>query len=182
MDSSPSKCLNITMEEEQKSSKAISYFRNFIFGVEDSLVSTVGLLSGIAIADMPRNVIFLTGVVLIFVEAFSMGAGSFLSESSAERFAKKEGATVRKNLVAGTIMFFSYFVSGFVPLFPYLVWPVGTALIVSIIFSIIALFILGIIGAKISEVSILKNGLRMALIGGMAIGVGFLAGILVTKI
>lgn len=27
-----------------------TYFRNFIFGVEDSLVSTVGLLSGVAIA------------------------------------------------------------------------------------------------------------------------------------
>ena len=63
---------------------SVSYFRNFIFGVEDSLVSTVGLLSGIAIADVPGHTIFLTGVVLIFVEAFSMAAGTFLSEYSAE--------------------------------------------------------------------------------------------------
>lgn len=28
---------------------SVSYFRNFVFGVEDSLVSTVGLLSDIAV-------------------------------------------------------------------------------------------------------------------------------------
>ena len=52
------------------------YFRNFIFGVEDSLVSTVGLLSGVAIAGVPSRTILLTGVVLILVEAFSMAAGA----------------------------------------------------------------------------------------------------------
>ena len=36
------------------------YAKNFIFGVEDSLVSTVGLLSGIAIAGVPRGTIFLS--------------------------------------------------------------------------------------------------------------------------
>jgi VIT1/CCC1 family predicted Fe2+/Mn2+ transporter len=48
------------------------YLRNFIFGVEDSLVSTVGLLSGVAVAGVASRTILLTGVVLIFVEAFSM--------------------------------------------------------------------------------------------------------------
>jgi len=61
-------------------------FRNFIFGVEDSLVSTVGLLSGIAAADTSRFTIITTGIVLIFVEAFSMGIGSFLSEETSEQF------------------------------------------------------------------------------------------------
>ena len=66
------------------SNSRVSYLRNFVFGVEDSLVSTVGLLSGIAIAGMNRESIFATGVVLIFVEAVSMAAGSFLAETSAE--------------------------------------------------------------------------------------------------
>src|SRR3989338_4103836 len=51
------------------SQRTIVYIRNLIFGVEDSLVSTVDLLSGVAAAGVPRSVIFLTGVVLIFVEA-----------------------------------------------------------------------------------------------------------------
>ena len=54
------------------------YFSSFIFGVEDSLVSTVGLLSGVAVAGVTRTDIFITGIILIFVEAFSMGVGNFL--------------------------------------------------------------------------------------------------------
>ena len=62
------------------------YIRNIVFGVEDSLVSTVGLLSGIALGDIPRSTILFTGLVYIFVEAFSMAVGSFLSEESVEEY------------------------------------------------------------------------------------------------
>src|SRR5262245_46938731 len=82
----PSAAKGYTVWSMAESTK-VAYFRNFVFGVEDSLVSTVGLLSGVAIAGLAREEIFLTGVILIFVEAVSMAAGSFLSESSAEEFA-----------------------------------------------------------------------------------------------
>ncbi|KKW20048.1 MAG: hypothetical protein UY63_C0002G0007 [Parcubacteria group bacterium GW2011_GWA2_51_10] len=165
----------------EKSPSFISYFRNFIFGVEDSLVSTVGLLSGIAIANVPEKTIFLTGVVLIFVEAFSMAAGSFLSEASAEGYATGADAPTRSNFISGSIMFVSYLFSGFIPLFPYLLWPVATALSFSIIFSVAALFILGIVGARIAHTSLMKSGLRMATIGGIAIAFGLLAGKLLSS-
>ena len=70
----------------QPRSVSASYIRNFVFGVEDSLVSTVGLLSGVAIAGVEQKYIFITGLILIFVEAFSMAVGSFLSEESAEKY------------------------------------------------------------------------------------------------
>ncbi len=154
----------------------MSYFRNFVFGVEDSLVSTVGLLSGVAIAGVPKATILLTGLVLIFVEAFSMAAGSFLSESSVEGY---EGGNVKpnkSNLMSGAIMFFSYLVSGFIPLSSYLFWHSGAALKFSIIFSVTALFVLGVACAKISRTSIVRNGVRMVVVGGTAIAVGLAAG------
>jgi hypothetical protein len=55
----------------------ILYTRNFIFGSEDSLVSTVGLLAGIVSAGIERKEIIISGIVLICVEAFSMSIGSF---------------------------------------------------------------------------------------------------------
>ena len=155
---------------------SISYFRNFIFGVEDSLVSTVGLLSGIAIADVPRETIFLTGAVLIFVEAFSMAAGSFLSESSAEEYASGTSKPKRSSLISGAVMFCSYFVSGFIPLSPYVFWPVNAALTLSILFSVVALLVLGAISGQISKTSVVKNALRMAIVGGVAIAIGIGAG------
>ncbi|MFA5778197.1 MAG: VIT1/CCC1 transporter family protein [Candidatus Paceibacterota bacterium] len=155
---------------------SILYFRNFVFGVEDSLVSTVGLLSGIAVADVPRQTILLTGGVLIFVEAVSMAAGSFLSEYSAEEYASQSEKITRSTLVSSAIMFFSYFISGLIVLFPYMVFVVPEALKMSIVLSIFFLFLLGAVGARISRIGILKNGLRMAIIGGMAIIVGIVAG------
>lgn len=154
----------------------VSYLRNFVFGVEDGLVSTVGLLSGIAIGGVPRETIFLTGVVLIFVEAFSMGAGSFLSESSAEEYTNGTDKPSKKDFVAGIIMFLSYFVSGFIPLSCYLIWPVDEAIIFSIVFSVAALLVLGIVGARVSKTSVIKNSLRIAVVGGTAIAIGLVAG------
>lgn len=156
------------------------YIRNFVFGVEDSLVSTVGLLSGIAIAEVPRETIFLTGAVLIFVEAFSMAVGSFLSEHSAEDYLEQAETPHKSAVIAGGIMFISYFLSGFIPLFPYIVMPTEPALLVSVGLSLLALFLLGALGGKISRVNILRSALRMLLIGGIAIAVGVAVGKLFT--
>jgi VIT1/CCC1 family predicted Fe2+/Mn2+ transporter len=154
----------------------VAYFRNFIFGVEDSLVSTVGLLSGIAIAGMTTQQIFVTGMVLIFVESLSMSAGSFLSEASAKDFSGDESAHPKHTYVAAAIMFTSYFVSGFVPLAPYLLLPVGAAFPVSIGVSIAALFVLGVASGTLSRVGLVRSGLRMAMVGGAAIAVGVTVG------
>ena len=154
-----------------------TYVRNFIFGVEDSLVSTVGLLSGVAVAGLSKHDVFLTGIVLIFVEAFSMGVGSFLSEESAEEYV---GNKKSFSLHGALIMFFSYFVAGFIPLAPYLAFNVTKAFVISIILSLIALFLLGLISSRIFKTDhTLKHAIRMLLIGGMAIAVGIIVGKLV---
>ena len=154
-----------------------TYVRNFIFGVEDSLVSTVGLLSGVAVAGLPKHDIFLTGIVLIFVEAFSMGVGSYLSESSAEEFT---GSKKSLSLQGSLIMFFSYFAAGFIPLAPYLIFSVSAAFALSITLSLLALFLLGMASSKIFKTDhTTRHGIRMLLIGGMAIAVGVVVGKLV---
>ena len=161
---------------------SVSYFRNFIFGVEDSLVSTVGLLSGMAVAGVPKTTIILTGTILLLVEGLSMAVGSFLTEYSVEEYTHQAEKPTRRNIISGFVMFFSYFVSGFIPLSPYIFWPVDVALGLSVTFSVIALFSLGVFGAKMSGTSVLKDGFRMAIIGGAAIIVGMLAGNLLSKI
>lgn len=156
------------------------YVRNFIFGVEDSLVSTVGLLSGIAAANVPKSTIFITGMILIFVEAFSMGVGSFLSEQSAVEFIDKN-ANVGKTIIAAFIMFISYFATGFIPLLPYTAFNIKTAFPLSIIFSLLALAILGFISARLFKTAPAKSVLRMLFVGGMAIAVGVAIGYVLQK-
>lgn len=156
------------------------YFKSFVFGVEDSLVSTVGLLSGVALAGVATGTVVLTGVVLIFVEAFSMAAGEYLSEYETEEYQKQGEVSPRTSLTASAIMFVSYLVSGFVPLTPYLFFTgAAEALPYSIGASLVALFCLGLVGARITKTSYAGHALRMLSIGGTAILVGVLAGQLV---
>ncbi len=156
--------------------------RNFIFGVEDGLVSTAGLLTGIAIAGTAMKTIILAGVVLIFVEAFSMGVGSLMSENSANELTKRGDVSLFKSVVPGTIMFVSYLLSGFIPLFPYFILPVDTALFVSVVVSLIALFILGYVGAMMTGAGRWKHAIEMFIIGGVAITLGTLVGVFVNTL
>lgn len=150
--------------------------RNFVFGVEDSLVSTVGLLSGIAVAGVDGRQIFITGVILIVVEAFSMGVGSFLAEDAAEELIEHKKKISLASVFAALIMFVSYSVAGVIPLVPYLLWQTRDALIFSIIAATFALFLLGGVSAYRYNRNPLVYGLRTALIGGLAIAAGVAIG------
>lgn len=148
------------------------YWRNLTFGIEDGLVSTVGLLSGIAAANVPKSTIILTGIVLILVEAFSMGIGSFLTEHSVEEMKKHHEVPTGQAITGGIIMLFSYFFAGFIPLFPYWVFAQPQALPVSIIASLFTLVILASISANKFKVNIIKHTIEITILGSIAIGVG----------
>ena len=72
--------------------------RDVVFGLEDSLVSTLGTVTGVAVATHDAFYVILTGVILVFVEAISMTAGSYLSAKSAKELyderAKQDHARV----------------------------------------------------------------------------------------
>lgn len=153
-----------------------SYLRSFVFGVEDSLSSTVGLLSGLAIAGIARDTIFITGVILVLVEAVSMSIGDFLSEHASEEYLHHRDVSSRRSFLDAIIMFFSYTIAGLVPLAPYVLFPTESALELSIIFSLGALFLLGVVSAHFSRLPRLKNGIRTFMIGGIAIAIGVLVG------
>lgn len=72
--------------------------RDVVFGLEDSLVSTLGTVTGVAVGTHDPFYVVLTGVVLVCVEAISMAAGSYLSSKSAKELyderAKQDHARV----------------------------------------------------------------------------------------
>ena len=57
--------------------------REVVFGLEDSFVSTLGAVSGVAVGSGDMKAVLLAGTVLIAVEALSMAAGSYLSSKAA---------------------------------------------------------------------------------------------------
>jgi VIT1/CCC1 family predicted Fe2+/Mn2+ transporter len=160
---------------EPKRNKSI-YVRNIIFGVEDSLVSTVGLLSGVAASGLSRNIILLTGVVLIFVEAFSMGVGSLLSEHSVEEYEQQGDVPLKKPLGGAVAMLISYLIAGLIPLLPYVFMETPVAIFFSIALSLLSLFMLGALSAAYFRARVLRLGVEMLVLGGVAIGLGVMIG------
>lgn len=158
------------------------YLRTVVFGVNDSLVSTVGFLAGISVAGVPRATIILTGVIYALVEAFSMAMGNFLSEESAEEYESKSDVNDRSSAIAGLFMFLSSVLAALVPLMPYLLFSGVTALFVSAAASIIGLFIVGMLSARLSRLPVVWRGARMALLGGAAIVMGVAVGLLMPVI
>lgn len=69
----------------------------------------------------------------------------------------------------------SYIVGGFIPLSPYiLIHSILTALIVSVIVTLIALFLFGYIKGHFTGTKPLRSGLQTIMVGGLAAGAAFL--------
>jgi predicted membrane protein (TIGR00267 family) len=105
-----------------------------------------------------------------------MATGSFLSETSAEKYLTKSDKGSRTPFFTSIIMFFSYFLAGFMPLAPYVFLNATVAFWTSIAISLSALFALGVIGARISETRVLYGGIKMLIFGGIALLLGVTVG------
>ncbi|MGH7825333.1 MAG: VIT1/CCC1 transporter family protein [Candidatus Binatia bacterium] len=64
--------------------------REFVFGIQDGLISTVGLLTGVQGATESNAVVIITGFTAMFSGAISMAAGSYLSSHAQKDIFDKE--------------------------------------------------------------------------------------------
>jgi VIT1/CCC1 family predicted Fe2+/Mn2+ transporter len=64
--------------------------REFVFGIQDGLISTVGLLSGVSAATQHRAIVLLTGIAAAITGGVSMATGSFLATRTEKEIFEKE--------------------------------------------------------------------------------------------
>lgn len=153
--------------------------RSFVFGIEDSLVSTIGLVSGVAVAGLSRTSLIATGIILVFVEAFSMAIGSLLSDNSAKEYTRREAVPMTRSLKVSVVMFLSYLAAGFVVLAPYILLRAPFSFWASIGVSLAALFGLGMYVGYLSGIPAFRRGFIMAFVGGLAIFIGVAVGMVI---
>lgn len=215
--------------------------RDVVFGLEDSLVSTLGTITGVAVGSHNPFYVVLTGVVLVFVEAISMTAGSYLSSKSAKDLyderAKQDHARVlhervtdteslhdvfqRKGfskseidvavaaigrerklwlkevarceyryapsvsstpVIAAMFMGGFYLLGGFFTFAPYLFIPIDLAIPVTIVMTLVALFFVGVLKAKLTGTNVLRSGVEMFVISTSAAAIGYGLGVIVPMI
>ena len=64
--------------------------REFVFGIQDGLISTVGLLSGVSVATQSRLTVMITGIAAAVTGGVSMATGSYLSSVTEKELFEKE--------------------------------------------------------------------------------------------
>lgn len=156
--------------------KRTEYLQSAMFGFNDALVSTTGVIVGISTGTGNKEVVILAGVVTILVEALSMGSGQYLSSKSAHQLNRDN--SLKAPIVSGLIMFLAYFLAGLVPLLSIVIFPMSYSRNVAIVSALLCLLILGYAKGKIVKVSPLRSALEVLIIGGVTTGIGVLAGII----
>jgi VIT1/CCC1 family predicted Fe2+/Mn2+ transporter len=150
------------------------YLQSAMFGFNDALVSTTGVIVGISTGTGDKQIVILAGIVTILVEALSMGSGQYLSSKSVHQLNKLD--TVKVPIVSGLIMFCAYFLAGLVPLLTIIVTPISYARNAAIVAALFFLLILGYAKGKIVKVSPLRSALEVFVIGGITTAIGIAAG------
>ena len=84
------------IQQKKQVIESRSRIREFVFGIQDGLISTVGLLAGIQSATENNLVVIVTGVTAMFSGAISMAAGSYLSTGAQKDIFDKEIADAEK--------------------------------------------------------------------------------------
>lgn len=151
------------------------YLRSILFGAEDSLVSTAGIVIGVAVATGDNRLTLMAGIIAICVEALSMGAGQYLSERGVHQFDPTHTDSLK---VGAGLMFTSYFLAGLLPLAPFFLVPYPLSMYLCIGFSLFGLYMLGHLKGLAVKVSPIRSGLEMFFIGGLAAVVGIAVGFL----
>ncbi|HEY7168499.1 MAG TPA: VIT1/CCC1 transporter family protein [Candidatus Binatia bacterium] len=78
------------IEQKKEIIEGRARVREFVFGIQDGLISTVGLLTGVQGATESNTVVVITGLTAMFAGAVSMSAGSYLSSSAEKEIFDKE--------------------------------------------------------------------------------------------
>lgn len=163
------------MHKFRKLTKNRDYIKSSVFGIEDSLVSTTGVIAGVAAASSDQKIVIVAGLVTIAVEAVSMAAGEFISEETEVEMTPQDKTSP---VLSGLVMFVSYFVAGFIPMLPVLLFPLPYSVYLAIIAALIGLFILGLIKGRLTKSGLIKSGIKVALVGGIATALGIAVGLI----
>ncbi|TAL50718.1 hypothetical protein EPN81_01925 [Patescibacteria group bacterium] len=172
------------MEEKTWQHEIVDSMREIVFGLEDSLVSTLGAITGIAVGTGSQYIVILSGLVLIAAEATSMSAGSYLSTKHAREaeilFHQRKGLEIHVEashpIRAAIVMGVFYLLGGIVPLVPYFLLPVGQAVIPAIVVTAVTLFLVGAWAASFTKTSKIKSGIEMTLVSLAAATIGYVIG------
>jgi len=153
------------------------YLRSLMFGLQDGIVSTTGVVIGISTGISNKEIIVLAALVAVTVEASSMAAGQYSSEKAVHQM-DKNGKHTDNLYIGALIMFVAYLMGGALPIVPTVIFDQPFAKIMAIASAFLGLFIVGYIKGRLVEHKPLRSAIELFIIGSIATIVGIIVGYL----
>lgn len=151
------------------------YFRSLMFGLQDGIVSTTGVVVGISTGVNSKEIVVLAALVAVTVEATSMAAGQYSSEKAVHQM-DKSGKHTDSLLIGSLIMFAAYILGGLFPILPTILFDQSTSRMIAVVAAFIGLFIVGYIKGHIVEHKPLRSAFELFVIGSLATIIGVIVG------
>ena len=156
------------------------YLRSVIFGLQDSLVSTTGVVIGLSATVPDKKLVLIASIITVAVEAISMAAGQYVSEKSLHQL---NSTKHRDNLLVGSLlMLVSYSLAGMIPIVPITVLAYPLAPVASGFLTLLAFVVIGLVRSRLTASNAWRNIFELLGIGGTATLVGVAVGFLLQKI
>ena len=141
-----------------------NYAKSIVYGGMDGIITTFAVVAGSVGGNLGLAAIIVLGFSNLFADGFSMAVGDYLSSTTEKNTSSKHAL---KNALA---TFLSFNLFGLIPLLSYLLlnqWPVlqdRTFALACLLVSV-ALVLLGLVKAIITEESRMKEILRTLSVG-----------------
>ena len=155
--------------------------REILMGAQDNLTNVLAVMLGVSIGSGRAELVALAGLSAAVAEAVSMG-GVLYSSTRAERAldardadaagdAGRPAGTASVGLAplwSGVATFTAALVGGLLPLVPFALLPLPSAVVVSVATSVAALFGLGLVIGRVSGTVPWRDGVRLVLVASVA--------------
>jgi VIT1/CCC1 family predicted Fe2+/Mn2+ transporter len=145
--------------------------REILMGAQDNLTNVLAVMLGVSIGSGRSDLVALAGVSAAVAEAVSMGGvlySSTRAEANRGGHAARGGGRDLSAVESGIATFLAALVGGLVPLAPFALLPIGSAVAVSVAVSVTALFALGSWTGRVTGVVWWHDGIRLVAVAGLA--------------
>lgn len=164
-----------TPVQDQPRSLHEDYLRALLFGLQDGIVSTTGVVVGISTGVSNKAIIILAALVAVSVEASSMAAGQYTSEKAVHQM-DRTGRHTDSLLLGSLIMFLAYLAGGSFSIVPTVLIDQPLARLVAVASSFVGLFAIGYLKGVLVEGKPLRSAIELFVIGGLATALGLVVG------
>ena len=151
------------------------YLRSLMFGLQDGIVSTTGVVVGISTGVNNKEIVILAALVAVTVEATSMAAGQYSSEKAVHQH-DKNGKHTDSLVLGAVIMFFAYLLGGAFSIIPTVIFPQEISRILAIISAFFGLFLIGYLKGRLVDHKPLRSAIELFIIGSIATTIGVVVG------